>query len=92
METRTKEFVGQAKNVAQETQQAIKETAQELGDKARNFGATAKQAAQSAYDTAQQKVKAGAQVADESIRAHPYNALGIAFACGILIGFLIKRK
>jgi len=92
METRTKEFAGQAKAIAQQAQDSVKETAQELSEKAKAFGATAKQAAQSAYDTAQEKVKASAHATDQAIRANPYTALGIAFGCGVLLGFLIKRK
>jgi ElaB/YqjD/DUF883 family membrane-anchored ribosome-binding protein len=92
METRTKDLTGQARNLAREAQESVKETASELGEKAKAFGTTAKQAAQSAYETAQQKVTSGARVTDQAIRENPYTALGIAFACGALLGFLIKRK
>jgi ElaB/YqjD/DUF883 family membrane-anchored ribosome-binding protein len=92
METRAKELTGQAKNIAREAQETAKEAAGQIAEKAREFGATAKEAAQSAYGTAQEKVKAGAQATDQAIRANPYTALGIAFGCGVLLGFLIKRK
>jgi ElaB/YqjD/DUF883 family membrane-anchored ribosome-binding protein len=92
MENRTKEFAGSAKGIAREAQETVRETATQLGEKARAFGSTAKEAAQAAYGNAQEKVKAGARATDTTIRDNPYAALGIAFGCGLLIGFLIKRK
>lgn len=92
METRAKELAGQASGIARETKETVKETAQQLSEKAKAFSAQAKEAAQSAYLTSKEKVAAGARVTDEAIRENPYTALGIAFGCGLLIGFLIRRK
>lgn len=92
METRTRDLAQEAKGTVQEAQQAIKQTASHLSENARNLGNTAKQAAQAAYSTAQEKVKVGARATDDAIRGNPYSSLGIAFACGLLIGFLMKRK
>jgi ElaB/YqjD/DUF883 family membrane-anchored ribosome-binding protein len=33
----------------------------------------------------------GAKVADKTVREHPYEAIGIAFALGALVGYLITR-
>ena len=38
------------------------------------------------------KAAAGARVADQAIREHPYEAVGIALGVGLLIGVLINRK
>jgi ElaB/YqjD/DUF883 family membrane-anchored ribosome-binding protein len=35
---------------------------------------------------------AGARSADRTIRAHPYEAIGIAFGLGLLLGVLAARK
>jgi ElaB/YqjD/DUF883 family membrane-anchored ribosome-binding protein len=36
--------------------------------------------------------KAAAKKADTTIRAHPYESIGIAFGVGILLGALLRRK
>ncbi|MEI6028542.1 MAG: hypothetical protein WCT47_17820 [Betaproteobacteria bacterium] len=38
------------------------------------------------------RVKRAAQQADQSVQAHPYSAMGIAAATGLLIGFLASRR
>lgn len=40
----------------------------------------------------QAKAATGARAADKVIREHPYEAVGIAFGVGLLIGVLINRK
>jgi ElaB/YqjD/DUF883 family membrane-anchored ribosome-binding protein len=92
METRTKDLAGQAKGFAREAQETIKESAGEFAEKAKSLGSSAKQNAMAAYQAAQSKTVAGAQATDKAIRDNPYAALGIAFGCGLLIGFLAKRK
>lgn len=42
--------------------------------------------------TARHKVVAGAAKTDESIRAHPYAALGVAAATGLIVGVLVARR
>ena len=39
-----------------------------------------------------ERVKRAAQQADQSVQAHPYAAMGIAAATGLLIGFLASRR
>jgi ElaB/YqjD/DUF883 family membrane-anchored ribosome-binding protein len=38
------------------------------------------------------KAVEGAKAADEAVREHPYQAIGIAFGIGALLGFLIARR
>jgi ElaB/YqjD/DUF883 family membrane-anchored ribosome-binding protein len=38
------------------------------------------------------KAVEGAQAADEAVREHPYQAIGIAFGVGALIGYLASRR
>ena len=40
----------------------------------------------------QQKTVAAAKAADHTIREHPYQALGVAFGVGLLIGVLAARN
>ena len=38
------------------------------------------------------RVKRAARQADETVHAHPYGAMGVAAAAGVLIGFLAARR
>jgi ElaB/YqjD/DUF883 family membrane-anchored ribosome-binding protein len=48
--------------------------------------------ARAAYDTLQQKTAAAAQATDRAVREHPYQAVGVAFGVGVLLGVLIVRS
>lgn len=39
-----------------------------------------------------QQALAGARATDRIIRQHPYQALGVIFGLGVLLGCLLKRK
>ena len=39
-----------------------------------------------------EQAKEAAKKTDETIRAHPYESIGIAFGVGVLIGVLIGRR
>jgi ElaB/YqjD/DUF883 family membrane-anchored ribosome-binding protein len=38
------------------------------------------------------KAVEGAQAADEAVREHPYQAIGVAFGVGALFGYLVMRR
>ena len=40
----------------------------------------------------QDRTAAAAKAADETVREHPYQAIGIAFGVGVLIGVLAARS
>ena len=40
----------------------------------------------------QEQTVAAAKAADEAVREHPYQAIGIAFGVGVLIGVLVARN
>ncbi len=40
----------------------------------------------------QEKTTAAAKAADDAVRGHPYQAIGIAFGVGVLIGVLAARS
>jgi ElaB/YqjD/DUF883 family membrane-anchored ribosome-binding protein len=42
-------------------------------------------------ETLEQKTVAAAKATDKAVREHPYQALGIAFGVGVLIGVLVAR-
>lgn len=45
-----------------------------------------------AWGRVQERAVAGAKAADETIREHPYQSIGIAFGVGALIGYLLARR
>ena len=44
------------------------------------------------YQKLQDKTVAAAKATDEAVREHPYQAIGIAFGLGLLIGVLAMRR
>jgi len=42
--------------------------------------------------TVRDKAVEGAKAADEAVREHPYQAIGIALGVGALIGYLVSRR
>jgi ElaB/YqjD/DUF883 family membrane-anchored ribosome-binding protein len=47
--------------------------------------------AKAACESLEEKTAAAAKAADKAVREHPYQAVGIAFGVGILIGVLASR-
>jgi ElaB/YqjD/DUF883 family membrane-anchored ribosome-binding protein len=92
METRAKDLTKDAKGAIRDIQESAKETASEWGEKIKAASQTAKDKAQAAYQVSREKTIAGAQATDRAIRENPYASLGIAFGCGVLIGWLITRE
>ena len=48
--------------------------------------------AKDACDRLQNQTAAAAKATDKTIRDHPYEALGVAFGLGVLIGVLVSRR
>jgi ElaB/YqjD/DUF883 family membrane-anchored ribosome-binding protein len=44
------------------------------------------------WNNAREKAAAGAKAADQVIRDHPYQSIGVALGVGTLIGFLLSRR
>jgi ElaB/YqjD/DUF883 family membrane-anchored ribosome-binding protein len=77
-----------AQGLLAETANAAEEQVQE----ARNRLSAAIDAAKETYGRIQQKAVDGAKATDKIIRENPYQAIGIAFGVGALVGFLISRR
>lgn len=41
---------------------------------------------------AKERAQAGVQAADETIREHPYQAIGLAVCVGAVVGYLLGRR
>ena len=78
-----------------EGEDALSEAAGMAGEKGRAMREKLERAverAKSLYSDLQDKTVAAAKAADQSVREHPYQAIGIAFGVGLLIGVLAARS
>jgi ElaB/YqjD/DUF883 family membrane-anchored ribosome-binding protein len=87
------------KTLARDAEDLLKATAGDLGEKAREARARLAGALERAKATCAElqeqtiaSAKAAAKEADTVIREHPYEAIGMAFGLGLLIGVLAARK
>jgi ElaB/YqjD/DUF883 family membrane-anchored ribosome-binding protein len=79
----------------QDTEQLLKETASHTGESAARLRDRLKAAlasAQAAYHGLEEKAVAAAKSADQVVRRHPYESLGVAFGLGLLLGVLLRRR
>lgn len=70
-------------------------TADVAGEKvgeARKRLAAALESGKEIYGRVKEKAVEGAKAADEAVHEHPYQAIGIAFGVGALIGYLVSRR
>ena len=77
---------------AQSLGDQAKETMQDMSARAKAAGNAAWERTKTGYAYAQDKVVTGAKATDRVIRDNPYQAIGIAFGVGLLLGFLVKRR
>lgn len=87
------------RTLASDAEALIKATADDASDKAKEARArltAALEKARSTYDDLQTQslasAKAALRKADDTVRTHPYEAMGIAFGFGLLLGALLRRK
>lgn len=79
----------------QEGEEMLSEVAGATSDRGRAMRIKLQDAvdkAKALYDTLQEKTVAAAKAADQTVREHPYQAIGIAFGIGLLIGVLAARS
>ena len=70
-------------------------TADVAGEKvgeARKRLAAALERGKEIYGRVKEKAVEGAKVADAAVHEHPYQAIGIAFGVGAIVGFLVSRR
>ena len=70
-------------------------TADVAGEKvaeARKRLAAALESGKELYGRVRDKTVEGAKVVDETVHEHPYQAMGLAFGVGILVGVLVTRR
>jgi ElaB/YqjD/DUF883 family membrane-anchored ribosome-binding protein len=89
---KTMNDLGDAVREGQEMLSETAEAASEKGRAMRHKLELAVERAKRLYGDLQEKTVAAAKAADQTVREHPYQALGIAFGVGLLIGVLAMRS
>lgn len=87
------------RTLATDAESLLKATANDASDKAKEARTrlnAALEKARSTYDDLQAQgvasAKAALRKADDTVRTHPYEAIGIAFGIGLLLGAVLRRK
>lgn len=87
------------KALAGDAEALLRATADDASDKAKDARArvsAALEKAKATYEQLQQQgldsARRAARKADDTIRAHPYESIAIAFGVGVLLGVLLKRR
>ncbi len=83
------------RSLVEDTESLIKATAGDMSDKAKEARGRLQEGLVKARETLaklEEKTVAAAKVTDQTIRAHPYESIGIAFGVGLLLGMLVTRK
>ena len=81
--------------LAEDARALMATTADVAGEKvseARKRLAAALESGKEIYGRAREKAVEGVKAADEVVRDHPYQAIGIAFGVGALVGYLVSRR
>jgi len=86
------------RTLARDAEDLLKATAGDASEKVKEVRArltVALERARTSCDELQaqglESARVAAQRADETIRSHPYESIGVAFGVGVLLGVLIKR-
>jgi ElaB/YqjD/DUF883 family membrane-anchored ribosome-binding protein len=95
MKKHTQAIVNDMGTLAEDARALMTATADVAGEKvseARKRLAAALDSAKEIAGRVRDKAVEGAQAADKTVRENPYQAIGIAFGVGALIGYLVARR
>jgi ElaB/YqjD/DUF883 family membrane-anchored ribosome-binding protein len=84
--------MGQLAEDARALMAATADVAGEKVSEARQRLAAALESGKEIYGRVREKAVEGVKAADEVVHEHPYQAIGIAFGVGALIGYLVSRR
>ena len=94
-EVTLRKLVDDFKVVYQDAEALARVTAGDLGEKVREARArlaASLETARHSFENLQHLAAEKAKQADQVIRAHPYESVGVAFGVGVLLGVLMGRK
>ncbi len=95
----TSNLLDQSQTILQETEKLLTEANLAVGKEADALYARVAASLRDAKDkligaekTAVEKTKQAAKVTDDYVHEHPWQAVGVAAAVGVLVGMLISRR
>lgn len=83
------------KLLARDAEELLKATAGEAGEKIKEVRerlSKALETARSTCENLQDQTVETAKAADQTIREHPYESMGVAFGVGVVLGLLFGRR
>lgn len=95
MNKQTQDVAEAMGTLAEDARNLMSATADVAGEKvgeARKRLAAALQSGKEIYGRVREKAVEGAKAADEAVHEHPYQAIGIAFGVGAIVGYLVSRR
>lgn len=95
MNKQTQAISNDMSQLAEDARALMAATADVAGEKvgeARKRLAAALESGKEIYGRVRDKTVEKAKAVDETVHEHPYQAMGIAFGVGILIGVLVTRR
>jgi len=84
--------MGQLAEDARALMVATADVAGEKVSEARKRLAAALERGKEIYGRVKEKAVEGAKAADEAVHEHPYQAIGIAFGVGAILGYLVAHR
>lgn len=98
-EIHTERIAQDLRVLIRDTEDLLSATADQAGEKAREVRqrlqaalVNARESCRSFEVKAMDKAKEAAREADQVIRTHPYQSIGIALGVGVLVGLLLNRN
>src|ERR1043165_2538578 len=95
MQKQTQAISNDLGTLADDARALMAATADVAGEKvgeARKRLAAALESGKEIYGRVRAKTVEGVEAADEAVREHPYQAMGIAFGVGAILGYLVSRR
>jgi ElaB/YqjD/DUF883 family membrane-anchored ribosome-binding protein len=94
-ELNTERVMTDLKRIVRDSEALLHDTGEAVGDKARETQARLAETLESAKALCgrlNEKAQKSLNTADQAVRRHPYESIGIAAGVGVLIGVLLTRK
>ena len=95
MDKQTQAISNDMSQLADDARALMAATADVAGEKvseARKRLAAALERGKEIYGRVKEKAIEGAKVTDQVVHEHPYQAIGIAFGVGAILGYLVARR
>ena len=91
----TTQLSAELKKLAAEAETLLESSTKDLAEKTKDIRdhlASALETAQKTVDTLETQAQTGMKAADQTIRSHPYQSIGVALGLGLALGLVMNRR